>query len=781
MTHAETVLYASLIDVEALDELARAGLDPECIPTEGMRPVVDWALTYFHNSGRLKAPSLEMLKADWADRLEQCGVPLPDESEQVDDVSWAIDDLRSQYVLSESQRLQREIAMDIASADVADRVAAVARGAESWFGLALTVRDRRNESEGYQGIQDSLARYKERAAAPATFTGMCLGIDAIDQHILGIQDGEIAAWAAGPKGGKAATLKTPVLTPTGWTAMGDIKPGDLVIGSDGRPTLVTEIHPQGVVPIYKIEVSDGSSTLCSGEHLWLVQSHKDRQKGRPGTVLTTLQIKAMLEAGETRKTYLPMVEPVQFEQAAPLPLDPYGLGLLLGDGTFRGKSPQFSKPDHELTQFLREAFPQASIHVYDEERGQTLISGTDGLRNPVMDTLRAMDLWGRYSHEKFIPAEYLLATVSDRLALIQGLMDTDGTVDTNDIGNTGATFSTSSIQLADGLQELVESLGGTCRRRTKKAPKYQGGTGLPAHVLRITLPPQFNPFRLSRKADAWLAGRTNTNRVPVRRIAKIEYVSEEEAQCITVAAENALYVTERYLVTHNSWSLTWAAISNWRRGLETVLCTLENTVKMTEDRIACQICAVDYRAYQKGQASPAEIERIEDWLANEGADMKDGLHILSPEPGRRTASALVRQAQSLGAKGLIIDQLSHVEHPAPARKSGPEKVRDIMMGFTSLITTGRQQMPLLIAHQFNREGVKHAKAHGTIEPEHLAEGSEVERSSSHVFGLLRSETEERVGRATAHLIACRRMDRKEWSLAFEPWYGIQQAREEIGR
>lgn len=432
MTHAETVLYASLIDVEALDELARAGLDPECIPTEGMRAVVGWALEYFHNSGRLKAPSLEMLQADWADRLEQCGVPLPDDTQQVDDVSWAIEDLRSQYVLSESQRLQREIAIDIASADVGDRVAAVARGAESWFGLALTVRDRRNESEAYQGIQDSLARYRERAAAQRQITGMCLGIDAIDQHILGIQDGEAAVWAAGPKGGK-------------------------------------------------------------------------------------------------------------------------------------------------------------------------------------------------------------------------------------------------------------------------------------------------------------------------------------------------------------SWTLSWAAISEWRRGRETVLFTLENTVKMTEDRIACQLCAVDYRAYQKGEASAADIERIEDFLANEGVDMKDGLHILSPEPGRRTASALVRQAQSLGAKGIIIDQLSHVEHPAPARKSGPEKIRDIMMGFTSLITTGRQQMPLLLAHQFNREGVKNAKAHGTIEPEHLAEGSEVERSASHVFGLLRSETEQRIGRATAHLIACRRMDRKEWPMAFEPWYGIQQAREEVGR
>ncbi len=778
--HAETVLYASLTDVDALEELADTGLDPACIPTTGMRDVVTWAVEYFYRSGRTKAPSRELLQEQWGHRLEQCSIELPDEDLEVDEVFAAIEYLQSQYVLAESQRLQREIAVELAQAEPHERVEAVHRAAASFHDLSMSVRNRKDEVEGVQGLKDSLARYDQRASAPQVVTGMSVGMKEVDQHTLGIHEGEICAWCAPPKGAKAQPLSTPVLTPTGWTTMGEIKPGDKVVGSDGRPTVVTQVHPQGRVPVYRVSVSDGSSTVCCGDHLWLVQTHDDRQARRPGRVLNTKQIQALLASGKKRHTYLPMVDPVEFAPGAPLPLDAYGLGLLLGDGTFRGGTPAFCKPEPELHSSLAQAFPMIRVNVYDQERGQALLSGHNHGVNPLKDTLLQLGLWGLYSHEKFIPEPYLRARFSDRLGLLQGLMDTDGHVDLNDLSNTGTTFTTTSAALADGVQELVESLGGTCRRRIQKAPRHQGGIGLPAHTLRITLHPGYVPFRLSRKADAWKAGRTKTNRVPVRQITAIEPVGEEEAQCITVEAADHLYVTERYLVTHNSWSASHVAHTEWKRGRVTVLYTLENSVTMTYDRLACQICGVDYREYQKGTAPADDVDRVRTWLTENEADLKDGLHILSPDTALRTPTALIRQAQSYGAKSVIIDQLSHIQHPRPnERRPKYETIAEIMNELATLITTGRYNPPVFLNCQINREGVAAAQKAGRLELQHIADSSAIERYSSWVFGLLRSETEVAAGMATLQMLASRRMDLTNWRCAWEPWYGVQHVLGEV--
>ncbi len=430
-THAEGVLYASLTDVEALEELARTGLDLECVPTEAMRDVVAWAVEYFHRTGRAQAPSREMITEEWGKRLEECDVTLPEEDVQVDDVSWAISMLKAQWVLIQSQLLQRDIAVSISQAAPGERVDVLTEAAEQFHGLVLRVRDRSQEQEGIQGLGESLARYRQRQAAGNAVSGMALGMEAIDAHTLGVHDGEIAAWAAPPKGSK-------------------------------------------------------------------------------------------------------------------------------------------------------------------------------------------------------------------------------------------------------------------------------------------------------------------------------------------------------------SWTASSVAIGEWLKGRETMLATLENSVPMTYDRIACQICAVDYRAYQKGRASEEEVQRIQDFLTRQGDDLHEGLHVISPEEARRTPSALVRHAQVLGAKSLVIDQLSHIQHPAPnGRRPRNEVVRDIMQELSTLISTGRHMLPLLMTCQINREGERAAAKAGKLELSHLAESSEIERSSSWVFGLMRSEAEVIAGVATVQTLASRRMDLRHWQCAWEPWYGIQKTLREV--
>ena len=345
--------------------------------------------------------------------------------------------------------------------------------------------------------------------------------------------------AGKPKVGKAQPLSALVLTPTGWTDMGGINPGDKVVGSNGRPIRVTHVHPQGVKPIYRVEFSDGSATEACADHLWQVQDHNDRALGRDGRVLDTLQVKALLEEGKTRSTYVPVVGPVEFESDAPLPIDPYVLGLLLGDGGFRQSTPTFTSEDQELFDALAERLP-VSVERFAPMQARLTNGHSGGGPNPLTKALRDLGLWGHKSESKFIPWPYLRAGVDDRLALLQGLMDTDG-----GMTNNSAQFYTSSAWLRENVLDLVRGLGGTASVTEK------GTDHLVAYRVTIRLPEALGcPFRLRRKAEAWSNGRSK--RPPSHRIVSVTHSRDEEAQCITVDADDHLYVTEDYIVTHNS-------------------------------------------------------------------------------------------------------------------------------------------------------------------------------------------------------------------------------------
>lgn len=373
--------------------------------------------------------------------------------------------------------------------------------------------------------------------------------------------------AGKPKVGKLARISTPVLTPHGWSVMGDIRPGDEVIGVDGKAVKVTHIHPQGIKPIYRVTMSDGSHTECGLEHLWNIQSHNDReyakQDGRERwRTVDTEAIKSLLDEGRKRDTYIPMVAPVSYVgTSAPAPIDAYALGLLLGDGGMISGTPTFTKPDRELHEALAKALPDQDQVMRNQAKGQIGLS-SKGRENTLTQGLRVLGLWGSPGWQKFIPEGYLRASVEDRLAVIQGLCDTDGWVRWNaSKKNSSAYFGTSSERLKDGMVELVESLGGQVRVLRKEAPKFQGGVGRPAWTIRIRLPSQFEPFRLTRKLEEWRSGRTSKETDPVRKIVSVEYVDDDEAVCITVANPDGLYVTEHFIVTHNSIFINNLALS----------------------------------------------------------------------------------------------------------------------------------------------------------------------------------------------------------------------------
>ncbi len=342
--------------------------------------------------------------------------------------------------------------------------------------------------------------------------------------------------------GRAQPVETPVMTPEGFRPIGRLRVGDLVTGSDGRPTPVLGVYPQGRKEVFRVTTQDGASTLACAEHLWFVTTRDDRRHGRPGRVLETRDMIGRLRAAHYRRFELPLVQPVEMEPRE-VPIDAYALGLLLGDGCITtSMTPSFTTNDQELA---------AALPRKDGGRDGVIVA------NPVTVALRDLGLAGTGSSTKFVPAAYLFNSPAVRLAVLQGLLDTDG----GPVRQLGRScrihYTTCSERLRDDVIYLVRSLGGVARTRTRRAVggRPGGSDELPirhrndAHVVDIRLPAGIAPFRLGRKQqlyDASGGGR------PMRMIDSIEPAGETDCVCISVAAADSLYVTEDFLVTHNT-------------------------------------------------------------------------------------------------------------------------------------------------------------------------------------------------------------------------------------
>lgn len=219
-------------------------------------------------------------------------------------------------------------------------------------------------------------------------------------------------------------------------------------------------------------------------------------------------------------------------------------------------------------------------------------------------------------------------------------------------------------------------------------------------------------------------------------------------------------------------------LREWMRGRRAVLYTLENSVEMTMDRMVCAALGVDYSLWQRGYAAPEDRNRVAEFVHDVIPTFPGELHVLKPEPGKRSIRALVRQAQMLGAQSLGIDQLTFVE-PDDERLARPLQIRQMTHDLKSMISSGRDQMSCLLMHQINREGVKAAEKIGRLEMYHLAEGSEAERTADWVFGLYQSDEQFQVSLAQFQILAARREVKKSWSLAWQPNVGIISSLGEI--
>jgi phosphate starvation-inducible PhoH-like protein len=329
--------------------------------------------------------------------------------------------------------------------------------------------------------------------------------------------------------GRAQPADTPVLTPDGFRCIGRLAVGDLVVGSNGEPVPVIGVYPQGQKDIYRVTAQDGASTRCCGDHLWAVATRDDRRRGKPLRVLTTREMIGNLRASHYHRYELPLLSaPVCFPGRV-VPMDPYALGLLLGDGCLTGVLNRVAAPGQVIT-----------------------------IEDPVAGVAGRLGLLGTRSETKFIPDVYRYNSADVRIAVLQGLLDTDGGLILPQDRTCRIVYTTASPRLRDDVLFLARSLGGIAYSRVRPALGRRPGCaqGRPvyhrndAYTVDIRLPADIQPFRLDRKLARYIAAGGGGN--PKRFIESIESAGTAEAVCIAVAAADSLYTTEDFLLTHNT-------------------------------------------------------------------------------------------------------------------------------------------------------------------------------------------------------------------------------------
>lgn len=366
---------------------------------------------------------------------------------------------------------------------------------------------------------------------------------------------DICIFGGSAGGGKAAPLNEPVLTPFGFRKMGDIKVGDLVTGADGKAERVIQIHPQGEMDIYRIKFIDGAETRCTAQHLWLSkEAHKssrnDTRELGNWRVRDTKTLIEMLKKG--KNMLIPMTKPVTYTVGRyGGKIKPYTFGVLLGDGSLSGSSITVTKNDDEIFENIsRDGYEIAPVNMKNHAKTYIFHNFKEERRYLSLHKLRCT------AKGKYIPKGYKYAPPEYRLALIQGLMDTDGYAD-----NRGhCEYCTISPRLAKDVQELIWSIGGKATIREKIPtcvfPNGTRKTCDKAYIVYIQTGNNAQLFRLKGKKDRCQGKKFNGGcSEMLRRIVSIEPCGKEVCQCITVDSPDGLYVTKDYIVTHNSFAL----------------------------------------------------------------------------------------------------------------------------------------------------------------------------------------------------------------------------------
>lgn len=379
-----------------------------------------------------------------------------------------------------------------------------------------------------------------------------------------------------PGVGKAQPIDSKVLTRDGWKLMGDIKVGDVVITPSGEKAPVTGVFPQGKRDVYKITTADGRTAESCKEHLWTIYGKFGESYKTPGGHRTrksgykTFQLSEIMDKLSRQKNFkmkLPLVTHQSSTSDLELPMDPWLMGFLLGDGNFaETKLGSFSTADLDILAlvearliegYVLEQIPgrtyDYSISFADKQpRGGTKghASRYGNFKHHYRQVITDLGLRGKLSDTKFIPDVFKNASTTQKQQLIAGLVDSDGYVNKN-----GAlSICTVSDQLAKDIQEVVWSIGGIAKITAKRGRTYtRNGLKIPckdSYNISIRYPEPKLLSNLKRKKD--LLPDNYQYRDLKLSVERIEYSRNVETQCIMIDHPDHLYITNDYIATHNT-------------------------------------------------------------------------------------------------------------------------------------------------------------------------------------------------------------------------------------
>lgn len=355
---------------------------------------------------------------------------------------------------------------------------------------------------------------------------------------------------AGRLEGKALAIDTPIPTPGGWRIMSELKVGHEVFDEHGRPTPVVAVT--GIMSnrrCAEVVFSDGQSIVTDIRHQWLTTTKSERKHARPAAIRTTGEIAGSLRTGAEWNHHVQLAEMVLYPEQS-LPIDPYVLGIWLGDGTSKTAEVTVGSGDEQILDEISQAgyavWPASAPRAFrigglshrSVGRIRDTMTGQYAPDGSLSSELEAMGL----RRNKHVPELYLRASAAQRLSLLQGLMDSDGYIDV--YGR--CEFSNTNERLADAVIELAAGLGLRPTKR-KKRVTLNGVEQTPAFQVKFA--PHINVFRLHRKTARIRQGRFHS----FRAIVDVREIEPRPVRCIQVGNPTGLFLAgPTFIPTHNS-------------------------------------------------------------------------------------------------------------------------------------------------------------------------------------------------------------------------------------
>jgi replicative DNA helicase len=656
--------------------------------------------------------------------------------------------------------------------------------------------------------RDILAEYaaQELAHKEGRGGGVQFGVPALDDKVGGLHKGALALVVGYTSDGKAQDVDAPVLTPTGWTRMGDLRVGDAVVDPKGEYSGIQGIYPQGVLPIYRLTFSDGSVAEATGDHLWSVRAWRGvrelqtergvrgRQSQKRLTLtMTTEQLRVEMASATHRTPVLDTSEglaSVDLGSDLDLPIEPYVLGLLIGDAHLDG-TPSFTNAvaDAELVESLAANLPSGVSLSKAQQTGTrtpshtlvgvvspvgecakcgrvraraarglcrpcyTTVSKARGLEAYVLTgkgdmimrgTLTSLGLYGTRSWNKFVPERYKWTSARARLAVLQGLMDTDGG---HERGR--ATFSSASEQLRDDVVWLARSLGLRAAPMKDKIPtyKYKGvrREGRTAYRCSIWETAETRVFRLARKIRPIQS--RDAGRIPV----SIEHVRDAEAQCISVTAPSKMYVTNDFVPTHNTSlcvQLAWSAVVQQNKNV--LFLTTETIRSQVRRRIVARHSCLpifgagdglNSRDIKDGTLSQQDRDRLGDVVRDFDDNPGYGRLYIAQVPRGASMGYIESKALRVGRQMhidlVVMDYLALLK-PERKRNTDREELSGILKAAKQMSTTlnDGEGVPFVSPWQVSRTARAEAEKLGYYTLNALSETAETSNSADDIISLL---------------------------------------------